>query len=563
MPADDSTQAEGRRHEPGAGPTTEEKGTQPAAPGAEQDGGAERTVAGAETERDTSGDGDKAAPAELKPERRRGWLRRNGKVIAFALVGAVLAVLVGGRVPAEVGPFDTTLMARSSLTGETVVKLSPLGTITLDTHDWPVKLELSVDELPLEEAERIARNPQLINTLGDDVDGEVRSALLRLGLWTALVAVVGGLLGALAARLSWRSAAIGTATAAVLVVGVGAGTAATFSAEAVAEPRYTGLLTVAPRAVGNVEAIIERFGEYREQLSDLVGNVATLYLTAEGLSTFQPTDDTVRLLHVSDIHLNPQAFDLIDQVSDQFEVDAVLDTGDITDWGSAPESNIIGEIGELDVPYVWVRGNHDSLGTQAAVAEQPNAVVLDDEATTVAGVRIWGIGDPRFTPNKDEITDGATEIRLAEEFAPEVVERLADAQPPPVDLAMVHDPRIAADLGGEVPVVLAGHRHDAQELRLDDNTVLLMEGSTGGAGLRALQDEVPEPLAATILYFDPGERRVVAYDRIALKGLGQAGVTIERHVIQEDVAEDDGDEQDGDEQDGSEQEADDTQEAAE
>ena len=51
------------------------------------------------------------------------------------------------------------------------------------------------------------------------------------------------------------------------------------------------------------------------------------------------------LLHVSDLHLNPAGFDLMRQVVDQFQVDGVLDTGDITDWGSAPENQLIGSVG--------------------------------------------------------------------------------------------------------------------------------------------------------------------------------------------------------------------------
>ena len=54
------------------------------------------------------------------------------------------------------------------------------------------------------------------------------------------------------------------------------------------------------------------------------------------------------------------------QVVDQFDVDAVLDTGDITDWGSEPENRLITSVGTLDVPYVYIRGNHDSAATAGA-----------------------------------------------------------------------------------------------------------------------------------------------------------------------------------------------------
>jgi predicted phosphodiesterase len=353
-----------------------------------------------------------------------------------------------------------------------------------------------------------------------------------------VVALVGGVLGSLISRLSWRSALGGGLVGAVLVTGVGVGAATTFDANAVAEPRYTGLLRGAPAAVGDIEEIVDRYGEYRAQLRELVANVVTLYLTADDLPTFEPDGDTIRVLHVSDIHLNLQAFDLMRQVIEPFGVDAIVDTGDIVDWGTPPESQLVGEIGRLDVPYVYVRGNHDSRRTQEAVADQPNAVVLDGDSAEVAGLRIWGVGDPRYTPDKDQRPHGQSEQETAEAFAPDVAELLADdeAESGEVDVLMVHDRRAAADVGGEVPLVLTGHTHQARESRLgdDDETILLTEGSTGGAGLRGLQGQDPEPLAASVLYFDPDTRELVAYDRITLQGFGETGVTIDRHVITPD-----------------------------
>jgi predicted phosphodiesterase len=545
---------------PGLGPDGD--GPAPADAPAPEEAAGEEAPAGEEEpapeRREPAGEED-PAPETVEPagepEPGVGWPRRWGptaRVILFALVGAACALALAGRIPAHVGPFDTTMGARPSLHGDTVVHLAPLGSIELDTHDWPVRLDLRVEELSLAEAERIADNPQVIDNLGDDVADDVRGALVRLVLRCVLVATVGGVVGALAARLGWRSALVGLATGAVLVVGAGAGAAATFDANAVAEPRYTGLLSRAPTAVGDVEDIIDRFGEYREQLSDLVGNVVTLYLAAEDLPTFAPGDDTIRVLHVSDIHLNPQAFDLMDQLTEQFDVDAIADTGDIVDWGTEPESQLLGQIGDLEVPYIFVRGNHDSRSTQRAVADQPNAVVLDGDAAEVAGLRFWGIGDPRYTPDKDQAGAGPSERERAEAFAPEVADRLDAAEPPDVDVVLVHDARIAADIGGEVPLVLAGHTHEPSDERIESadeddgsadtdtteepppDTRLLVEGSTGGAGLRGLQGDEPKPLQASVLYFDPDTHELLAYDRVSVKGLGETGATIDRHVLVHD-----------------------------
>jgi hypothetical protein len=148
----------------------------------------------------------------------------------------------------------------------------------------------------------------------------------------------------------------------------------------------------------------------------------------------------------------------------------------------------------------------------------------------VAGIRFWGVPDRRYTPNKDQPTGQDAERDEAEAVAPAVAKRLAVDEGPPVDVVLVHDARMAAELGGEVPLVLAGHVHEPREESIGE-TRLLLEGSTGGAGLRGLQGDEPEPLTCTVLYFDREDDRLVAYDRITLRGLGETAARIQRHVV--------------------------------
>jgi predicted MPP superfamily phosphohydrolase len=373
----------------------------------------------------------------------------------------------------------------------------------------------------------------LLEAVGDDVAGDLRHGVIALAVRCLVAGIAGGVIGALLTRARPKPALVGLASGALLVAAVGGATAATYDEGAIAEPQYTGLLRIAPTAVGDVRSIVEDFGRYRVELAELVGNVATLYRTAQGLPHLDPGARTIAVLHVSDVHLNPQAFDVMRSLVDQFDVAAVLDTGDITDWGSEPESQLLDQIPTLHVPYVWVRGNHDSMTTQAAVAAEPGAIVLDDTATDVAGLRVWGIGDPRYTPAKDQPVGGDVEQEAALAFAPEVDADVATEQfaRGDLDVVLVHDERAASALGGDVPLVLAGHTHKAREGRIGRTTRLLVEGSTGGAGLRGLQKDEPVPLACSVLYFDADTGALAAYDQVSVRGLGQAGVTIERHVV--------------------------------
>jgi len=451
------------------------------------------------------------------------------EVVAVGLLGALLGLLVAGDVRTSVGPFEADLSLRPALSGSTVVAIPPLGELQLDTHTSPVRLGVSVTTLREQAARAIAADPESLRGLGSEVDADLRTGLRELLLRTALVTVAGAAaLGMLVFR-HWRSALVCAAAGAAALTAMGTVTVLTLNQRALAEPRYTGLLASAPTAVGDVRDIVQRFDAYSLQLGRLVTNVNKLYAVTNRLPVFTAGDDTIRVLHVSDLHLSPSAYDVISSVVEQFEIDLILDTGDSTDLGSAAETRYVEEIGDLGVPYVWVRGNHDSLRVQQAVADQPGAIVLDGpDVVEVAGLRLLGQGDPRFTPDKSTGDDNAPPA-LLELVGEQLLEAYRDADIPP-DIVLLHDPAVAAALLGEVPLVLAGHTHERRVEEVD-GTQLLIQGSTGGAGLRALEGAEPTPVALSVLYFDPDTKRLQAQDDLTLGGLGASEARITRRVV--------------------------------
>jgi predicted MPP superfamily phosphohydrolase len=460
--------------------------------------------------------------------------------IALALGGALVAVLLFARIDAPIGPFDASLAFRPT-GGGAEVSVPPLGALVADVYDGPLRLEVALQSVDQSRAQALASDPVRLSGVVDRVTEDLRGAVVELAVRTVLVALAGAALVSWAVLRRRREPLIALGVAGALLVGTAGLGAATWRPEALSAPRYTGLLVNANSLIGNAQDIAARFDAYRSSLEDLVANVGSLYSTLSALPAPGGDDDeTVALLHVSDLHLNPAGFDLVRQVVDQFQVDGVLDTGDITDWGSEPETQLITSIGSLGVPYAYIRGNHDSATTAAVVASQPNATVLDDSATEIAGISIVGTRDPRFTPDKSTGDDdaGPEVLERSGERLAEFVEDL-DERP---DVALVHDPKQAPPLDGEVPVVLAGHTHERKVSELDGGTLLMVQGSTGGAGLRALEGEFPEPLTCTVLYFDPGDGRLAAYDEITLGGLGETEVTIQRTVVPPAEGEPDGQE---------------------
>lgn len=470
----------------------------------------------------------------VQPRRRRARaVTARLRSVGFALLclaAALGGAIAAGRTRADVGPFNATVSLRLSLTGDTVVQFAPLGSLRLDTHDGPVGLAVAAGEIDVSEGQKLIERGAGFAEVEAEIAADARSALQGVAMRAVAGAIAGALVVALLRGGGRRRLAVAATAGLFVVAGTASVARVTWEPRAFAQPTYSGLLTIAPQAVGTLEDVRARYGAYRTQLTALITNLSQLYRTASDLPAFAPQEDTVRVLHVSDLHLNPQAFDIIEQVSRQFRVDLVADTGDINDWGTPLESRFVDRIGDLDVPYVYVRGNHDSSATAAAVAAQPNALVLEDEVMEVAGLRFWGVGDPRFTPDKSEEIGVDEQADVAARFARRVQRRVAAASS--VDVVLVHDPRVAVELTDETKVVLAGHTHEASAKRVSDRALLLVEGSTGGAGLRGLEEGDPVPLSCSVLYFDRDTGELRAYDRIVVDGLGGTGVRIERRVVE-------------------------------
>jgi predicted phosphodiesterase len=472
-----------------------------------------------------------APPARSRGRRRWRAVGRWALRVGVALAGAVLGILLLGRISAPIGPFDAQLSFRPSLTGGAQVGIPPLGALTVDAYDGPLQLEIQLRRIDQLRAQSLAAHPAWVDRIVDEVSADLQSAVVRLVWVTAGAALLGATVTSLLLLRRWREPLIAAGTTVVLLAATGGLGALTWRPEALSSPTYTGLLVNANSLIGSATDIVARFDAYRASLEDIVGNVSSLYATISALPEPVASDpDVVALLHVSDLHLNPAGFDLVGQVVDQFDVDGVLDTGDITDWGSRPETALITSVGDLGVPYVFIRGNHDSAVTAAVIASRRNTTVLDYTATTVSGVTVVGAPDPRFTPDKSTGDDDFPEDQLVATGA--ALADVAEGLEPPPAIAMVHDPRQATALDGIVPVVLAGHTHDREVTELDGGTLLMVQGSTGGAGLRGLQGDFPEPLTCTVLYVDRTDGSLRAYDEITLGGLGLTEATIQRTVVQ-------------------------------
>ena len=470
--------------------------------------------------------------------RRLRPLATAAGIIIVTVVGLLIGVAIGARTAADIGPFRAELQVRPAVHGGSDLQIPPLGALSLNSHDGPAHVTVRLGSLDQGRAQKLVSDPNGIQNASATAVTDIENGVIRVVLRTLAVAILGAMiLAALVYRRMRRVLAAGVLAMATTVVSFGVA-GLTFRPAAIEEPRYEGLLANAPAVVGDARQIANQYEAYRQQLQRMVSNVSRLYTTISTLPVFEPDPSTIRALHVSDLHLNPSAWAVIKTVVDQFDIDVVIDTGDITDFGSQQEaSRFVSSIAGLRVPYVYIRGNHDSTIVSTEVARQPNAVVLENEVRSAGGLTFAGIGDPRFTPDKSTSPAGGTTQRTMEEVLG-TGGQLADTikrSGQKVNVAMVHDPASAGGLAGDVPLVLAGHLHERQVRELPapgggQPTLLLIEGSTGGAGLRGLEPPTPIPLALSVLYFNGTTKTLSGYDDIKVGGTGLATVTLERHV---------------------------------
>ncbi|HEX3336884.1 MAG TPA: metallophosphoesterase [Jatrophihabitans sp.] len=455
--------------------------------------------------------------------------------VLAGVAGTQLGLRLARSRPGWVGPLQVSARVELAGDGGLHVDVPPLGSARIATHRGPLRVTASATGLDPSRAEGLLRMPdgsagaahlkaQLDATLAS-AGHDLRHLARALAIRSALAGVGGAAaLAAIGLRRPRDVAAAGAAAAATLAA-AGATAAATRNRSAWRDPQLTGLLTEAPRMLGDLQTAPLRMATYRDQLADLLRTGAAVYRAVTELPE-PPPERAVRLLHISDIHLSPLALPLAKALVEQYRVDAVLDTGDFVDWGTPAEQALVGQIAGIGVPYVFVKGNHDSTGIADAVSRQPNATVLtaDTGPVEIAGLRFAGLADPRFTPDKTTGDDHAP--HLVPEAAAEFAAKLrADGRQ--VDIALVHSPVAARALEGLVPLVLAGDVHRRSVRRYGETTVLV-QGSTGGSGLRGVQEDPPTPLTLSVLYVDRTTRTLWGADEMTLGGIGSVQLSVVR-----------------------------------
>ena len=436
---------------------------------------------------------------------------------ALSLFGAAFAVTSFGAQTYHWRAFDVQVSVRPARRGETRLVFTPLGEVRALTHHTPLALEVSLRAVSFETLGRLVQHMPPRKDLEREFGVFARRSLARFALRQVALGMLGAMLGPLLLHVKrpkiWAaSVVLGGAFTGLMLYG----TLRTYNAKAFEQPTFVGSLREARAVTALASGAFHSANALSDKLKIVAGNLNVLYGRI-GDTAVTPEDDrnTVRVLHISDIHNNGAAVDFVRELAQKFHADFVIDTGDLSDYGSPVETGLVRGVGALRVPYLFVAGNHDSQTTVAAVRANPNAIILNGQPVLVDGLTVLGLPDPSsLRPGVGGVDTPLTSLRDASGALAADASRL----PAPPDIVCTHNPLEEASLEGRVPVILCGHLHRAY-IATVGATVICNAGTTGGAGLRYLDRREGVPLTAAILTFSKAPKpRLLWIDQVALDG---------------------------------------------
>ncbi len=436
-------------------------------------------------------------------------------IILTAILAALLFVYLFGATTYDFDGVELTLSTRLASQGRTILDLPPFGSMAAATHaQVPFELIIKLDYIGTEFAQSFLNSDAEIS---EDIINNLKMGIPTLFLPFALkqvfLAALGGFLGV---WLIWRSPFLLALAAAFLggitIIIMLFGCLQVYDISTFEEPEYNGVLALAPNLIPTPDELLDRLELVQHQTRRVAGNIQTLFTNANGISTLtNPEDDKQirKILLVGDLHSNPIGVEFLKSLADNFKVDIIVDTGDLTDFGNSLETKMTEGLLQIDIPYVFVPGNHDTPEVVDFVKEMKNSLVLQGQNITIKGISFKGAPDSLANSKEEFFIDDRSEW---EKLINEQVENLSvdeyDKENLP-DILVVHNHEVAQKLSQDYPLVVNGHTHRVEIVENLDH-IRINPGTAGAAGLRGLYSESSIPYSAVILYIKPGERPVAA-----------------------------------------------------
>lgn len=423
---------------------------------------------------------------------------------------------------------STTLSPR----GVTQIEIPPLGLVRASTHHTPVKLNIRVENIDLEEVQSALENKynkeelseKLATTLQREVYGFVTKIIFIAGL--------AGLFAALIIRPPNSSAYLKSVLIAASFTGLLLfATYQDYKPQEFSHPEYEGALKAAPWMIAIAEDTLAKIDTLSNKLQLVAENFNLLYNQIDNLEPVQTSEGNIKVLHVSDIHNNPAALQFIGKMAELFEVNFIIDTGDISDFGTPLEGILLDKISDLNIPYFFVAGNHDSPTIINKMRQLKKNVIIAEEPVQIAGLNIIGFPDPASQTNQIQSLSSELEAEYVQKYIEKLNNYTKDDNSLPIDIIAVHSPYIAEPLAGYAPVLVFGHNHQYNVKEIN-GSVLVNAGTSGASGLGTLQEKTQRPYSLMLLHFyrEGDKNRLLAVDAIQIDSL-TTEFSMQRHLF--------------------------------
>lgn len=443
---------------------------------------------------------DQSAPPQRTHAPRRVWAGRTAGFLALAAAAYLGGIGATSLFPTTVETTNYTAQLRltpaPTLTS-TIHSPTSLGDINLAFRslvpapgiDATVGVRENITQIFDERRVSIEALQPSSTEVGQAISSALRALALRFTAGALLAMVL--VLGVLAYGRRRRPTPHHVAAAALAVVSavLGTGVAAWQSYQPAKLESFTttGLLGTLRRNAGllsDVETRAQQATPYVRNLMALSQALQEKFVPGE---INQPT--AARILLVSDVH-GANQYPVMRRIVADERIDAVIDAGDLLNFGSVAEAEAAGlfsSIAALKVPYLFVRGNHDagSPNDRALLRRMGrvrNVVLLqpgDGDYTqgSVNGVTVAGFNDPRYFGDDDR-NNAAEQAPAAEAFNRAYAGRDAP------DVVVSHEPGAVkkVDAAG---LLVNGHLHTDQ---LEGNRIGVGTFTGGGTVSHFVQD---------------------------------------------------------------------------
>ncbi len=379
--------------------------------------------------------------------------------------------------------FEFEVCLRAFGQGRTVIHLPPLGKLTTRTHLPPCDLHFTLKFINIDEFSDLLSRFPAANNWPLLFWGQVKGSLMRyLVFFLCLAFFLGVVCSLFISRREINKKEMGMlglinvlflVLLMISVIGF-------YDLGAFARVEYQGVIEAAPLILNVLEKGIDVVDSLGVQAAGVVENISILHDEMEISSAVQ--ENAVKVLHVSDIHNNPAALEFIRSIVETFDVDLIIDTGDLVDYGTVFEAERFAAFfAGLDIPYLLIPGNHESPQVVAYLKKLEGVTILEEGIIQAAGLRIAAMADPSSSLQEMIVAEEGTLDKAAEKLAGLVKEA------EPIDIVAAHNPNLFRYLREDDRLLLSGHMHKP-EIKQEEQYVEINAGSTGASGIRGLRD---------------------------------------------------------------------------